>query len=126
MTYKVLSLKWRPQSFEDIKEIAGGRVWIATDAQEIGLVDAIGGIDDAIKYAADMAELQDYRIKYYSEELSPREKILKELLKNSGVSLRESKVLLAVNGLANLYETLTGIQEPKALLTCIDCLVDFD
>ena len=55
-----------------------------------------------------------------------REKILKELFKNSGVSLGESKVLLALTGLANLYETLTGIQEPKALLTCIDCLVDFD
>ena len=116
----------RSQSFEDIKEIAGGRVWIATDAQEIGLVDAIGGIDDAIAFAADMAEVEEYRVEYYGEELSPREKILKELFKNSGVSLRESKVLSALNGLANLYETLTGIQEPKALLTCIDCLVDFD
>ena len=116
----------RSQSFEDIKEIAGGRVWIATDALEIGLVDAIGGIDDAIAFAADMAEVEDYRVEYYGEELSPREKILKELFKNSSVSLGESKVLLALNGLANLYETLTGIQEPKALLTCIDCLVDFD
>ena len=116
----------RSQSFEDIKEIAGGRVWIATDALEIGLVDAIGGIDDAIAFAADMAEVEDYRVEYYGEELSPREKILKELFKNTSVSLGESKVLLALNGLANLYETLTGIQEPKALLTCIDCLVDFD
>ena len=116
----------RSQSFEDIKEIAGGRVWIATDALEIGLVDAIGGIDDAIKYAADMAEVEDYRVKYYGEELSPREKILKELFKNSGVSLGESKVLSALDGLANLYETLKGIKEPKALLTCIGCLVDLD
>ena len=60
----------RSQSFEDIKEIAGGRVWIATDAQEIGLVDAIGGIDDAIAFAADMAEVEDYRVEYYGEELS--------------------------------------------------------
>ena len=116
----------RSQSFEDIKDIAGGRVWIATSALEIGLVDAIGGIDDAIKYAADMAEVQDYRIKYYSEELSPREKILKELLKNSGVSLGKSKVLSALDGLANLYETLRGIKEPKALLTCMGCLVDLE
>ena len=116
----------RSKSYEDIKEIAGGRVWIATSALEIGLVDAIGGVDDAIKYAADMAALEDYRVEYYGEELSPREKILKELLKNSGVSLGGSRVLSALNGLANLYETLAGIQEPKALLTCIDCLVDLD
>ena len=116
----------RSKSYEDIKEIAGGRVWIATSALEIGLVDAIGGIDDAITYAADMAALEDYRVEYYGEELSPREKILRELLKNSGVSLGESKVLLALDGLSNLYETLRGIKEPKALLTCIDCLVDLD
>ena len=116
----------RSKSYEDIKEIAGGRVWIATSALEIGLVDAIGGIDDAIKYAADMAALEDYRVEYYGEELSPREKILRELLKNSGVSLGESKVLSAIDGLANLYETLRGIKEPKALLTCMGCLVDLD
>ena len=116
----------RSKSYEDIKEIAGGRVWIATSASEIGLVDAIGGIDDAITYAADMAALEDYRVEYYGEELSPREKILKELLKNSGVSLGESKVLSALDGLANLYEKLRGIKEPKALLTCMGCLVDLD
>ena len=90
------------------------------------MVDAIGGNDDAISYAADMAALEDYRVEYYGEELSPREKILRELLKNSGVSLGVSKVLLALDGLSNLYETLTDIQEPKALLTCIDCLVALD
>ena len=116
----------RSQSYEEINKIAGGRVWIASSAKEIGLVDEIGGIDDAIAYAAEMTELEDYQVEYYGEELSPRDKILKELLKNSGVSLGESNVLSAIHGLANLYETLTGIQEPKALLTCIDCLVDFD
>src|SRR6056300_637114 len=116
----------RSQSYEDIKAIAGGRVWIATSAKEIGLVDEIGGIDDAIAYAADMAELEDYQVKYYGEELSPEELILRALLENFNVSLGEPKVLSALNGLANLYETLTDIQEPKALLTCQDCMVALD
>ena len=116
----------RSQSYEDIKAIAGGRVWIATSAKEIGLVDEIGGIDDAISYAANMAELEDYKVEYYGDELSPEELILKELLENFDVSLGEPKVLSALNGLANLYETLTNIQEPKALLTCKDCLVGLD
>ena len=116
----------RSQSYEEIKAIAGGRVWIATSAKKIGLIDEIGGIDDAITYAANMAELEDYQVEYYGEELSPEEMILKKLLENSDVSLEEPKVLLALNGLARLYETLTGIQEPKALLTCKDCLVDLD
>ena len=116
----------RSQSYEEIKAIAGGRIWIATSAKKIGLIDEIGGIDDAITYAANMAELEDYQVEYYGEALSPEEMILKKLLENFDVSLEEPKVLLALNGLARLYETLTGIQEPKALLTCKDCLVDLD
>ena len=116
----------RSQSYEDIKKIAGGRVWIATSAKEIGLVDEIGGIDDAIAYAANMAELEDYQVEYYGQKLSPEELLIKELLENFDVSLGEPKVLSALNGLADFYETMTNIQEPKALLTCKDCLVDLD
>ena len=116
----------RSQSYEDIKAIAGGRVWIATSAKEIGLVDEIGGIDDAIAYAVNLTELEDYQVEYYGQELSPEELIIRELLENFDVSLGEPKVLSALNGLADLYETLTDIQEPKALLTCKDCLVNLD
>ena len=116
----------RSQSYEDIKKIAGGRVWIATSAKEIGLVDKIGGIDDAIAYAANMAELEDYQVEYYGQKLSPEELIIKELLENFDVSLGEPKVLSALNGLADFYETLTEIQQPKALLTCQICMVDLD
>ncbi|MDC0080185.1 signal peptide peptidase SppA [Pseudomonadota bacterium] len=116
----------RSQSYDDIKKIAGGRVWIATSAEEIGLVDEIGGIDEAIAYAANMAELEDYQVEYYGQELSPEELIIRELLENFDVSVGEPKVLSAMNGLADLYETLTDIQEPKALLTCKDCLVELD
>jgi len=116
----------RSQSYKEIKEIAGGRVWIATSAKEIGLIDEIGGIDDAITYAANMAKLEDYRVEYYGEKLSHEEMIIKKLLENSDTSPKKSKVLLALNGLAKLYEELTRIQVPKALLTCKDCLVDLD
>ena len=42
------------------------------------------------------------------------------------MSIRDTKVLSALNGIAKLYETLIGIQEPKALLTCNDCLLNLD
>jgi len=82
----------RSQSYEDIKAIAGGRVWIATSAKEIGLVDEIGGIDDAIAYAVNLTELEDYQVEYYGQELSPEELIIRELLENFDVSLGEPKV----------------------------------
>jgi len=116
----------RSQAYEEIKGIAGGRVWIATSAKKIGLIDEIGGIDDAITYAANIAELEDYQVEYYGEELSPEEMIIKKLFENSDASPKRPKVLLALNGLIKLFETLSGVQEPKALLTCRDCLVDLD
>ena len=116
----------RSQSFEQIKEIAGGRVWIATSAKEIGLIDEIGGINDAITYAAKISELEDYNVQYYSEVPSPEELILEELIENFDVSFGDTEVLTALNGLLSLYKTLIGIQEPKALLTCNDCLVNLD
>ena len=116
----------RSQTYDDIKAIAGGRVWIATSAKDIGLVDEIGGIDDALTYAASLAELEDYQVEYYGQELSPEEMIIKEVLEQLDVSIGEPKVLSALNGIAKFYETLIDIHEPKALLTCKDCLVDLD
>jgi len=116
----------RSQSYEEIKAIAGGRVWIATSAKDVGLIDEIGGIDDAIAYAASLTELEDFKVEYYGQQLSPEELILRELLENFDVSIKEPKVFSALNGLADFYETLVDIQKPKALLTCKDCMIDLD
>ncbi|MBD62979.1 MAG: signal peptide peptidase SppA [Gammaproteobacteria bacterium] len=116
----------RSQSYEEIKKIAGGRVWIATRAKDLGLVDKIGGINDAISYAANFAELDDYHVEYYGKQLSPEELIIRELLENLDVTFNQSKVFSSINGLSNLYETLIGIQQPKALLTCKNCMINLD
>ena len=116
----------RSQSYEEIKAVAGGRVWIATSAKDVGLIDEIGGIDDAIAYAASLNELEDFKVEYYGQQLSPEELILRELLENFDVSIKEPKVFSALNGLADFYETLVDIQKPKALLTCKDCMIDLD
>ena len=89
-------------------------------------MDEIGSIESAITYAAKLAELEDYKVEYYGEELSPKDLLLKELIDNFDVSVGEPRVLRAIIDLTQLYETLMGIQEPKALLTCENCLVDFD
>jgi len=45
-----------------VDEIGQGRVWSGTDALSIGLIDEIGGLEDAIASAADLSSLEDYRI----------------------------------------------------------------
>ena len=93
---------------------------------EIGLVDEIWGIDEAIAYAAEITELEDYQVEYYGQKLSPEELLIKELLENFDISIAEPEVLSALSGIANLYETLVEIKQPKALLTCQDCMIDLD
>lgn len=57
----------RKMKFEQVDAIAQGRVWTGADALKIGLVDKIGGMDDAIKAAAEMVKLKKYKTKNYPE-----------------------------------------------------------
>jgi protease-4 len=51
----------RGMTKEQVDKIGQGRVWSGENAIEIGLIDTFGGLDDAIKMAAEMAELDNYR-----------------------------------------------------------------
>lgn len=55
----------RKQKTEDIEKIAQGRVWLATDAKQIKLVDEIGGLDQAVAKAAALAKLKEYHTATY-------------------------------------------------------------
>ncbi|HIZ85070.1 MAG TPA: signal peptide peptidase SppA [Candidatus Coprenecus stercoravium] len=61
---------------ERVDEIAQGRVWCGNEALEIDLVNEIGGIRDAIDYAALSASLEDYRIVSYPKVQNNLEKIM--------------------------------------------------
>lgn len=57
----------RKLSVDAVEEIAQGRVWLGNDALGIKLVDAIGSMDDAVKKAAQLAKLSEYKTKGYPE-----------------------------------------------------------
>ena len=69
----------RKKSFEQIDEIGGGRVWSGTRAKEIGLVDELGTLQDAIAFAAQKVKLKDYGITSYPKKMSQFEQIFKNL-----------------------------------------------
>jgi len=68
--------KGRNMSIEEVDKIAQGRIWSGIDAKANGLVDEIGGLDDAIKIAAKMANLETYSIL----ELPKQKEFLEEFL----------------------------------------------
>ncbi len=66
----------RGMSEEAIRQVAEGRVWTGAIAKELGLVDQLGGIEDAIKAASEKAGLEEYAISYYPKEEDPFTSIL--------------------------------------------------
>ena len=60
--------KGRGLEYDYVDSIAKGRVWTGRDALELGLVDALGGLDDAIQVAAEQAGIDKYQVIDYPEE----------------------------------------------------------
>ena len=73
----------RGMSNEAVLEIASGRVWSGVQAKQNGLVDVLGGLDDAIQIAATKAGVEeDYRVLYYPEQKTMLERFLSEFSKD--------------------------------------------
>jgi len=61
---------------EQVDAVAQGRVWSGAQAKDRGLVDALGGISDAVAFAAQRAKLQDFRVRYVDAEPGFSERLL--------------------------------------------------
>ena len=97
----------RGMSKEDVHEIAQGRVWTGEDAMKIGLVDVFGGLEDAVRLAAEKAGLENYRIAELPAQKNPFELILNNL----SASVKENVLRTELGGWYEWY------QNHKALLT---------
>ncbi|MBC3759057.1 signal peptide peptidase SppA [Hyunsoonleella sp. SJ7] len=95
----------RDMPAEDVEAIAQGRVWTGVDALERGLVDELGGLDVALKYAAEAADIEDYKIK----EFPVFEKDLDEMLEAFGLAKAKETIMKEEIGEAN-YKTLKEIK----------------
>lgn len=74
----------RHMSQEDIKKIASGRVWTGSQAKDNGLVDVLGGLDDAIKLAAQKGGVaSDYKLRYYPKQKNFLEKLMGDFEQNN-------------------------------------------
>jgi len=88
----------RGMSQADVDSIGQGRVWNGQSAKKIGLVDEIGGIEEAIVAAADLADLESYKTK----EL-PKQKIAFEALFSQFATEAKIKIFGSEFGQAEVY-----------------------
>ena len=115
----------RDMSPEAVEVIAGGKVWIGRDAIDIGLVDELGSLDQAVAAAATRAGVAEgYQAVRYGTEVSPQQLVLEELGRNFG--------LAGVRGFDSVWQWLAPIRQQLAFidtlrdpkhvyLQCFDC-----
>ncbi|MFT5575888.1 MAG: protease-4, partial [Bermanella sp.] len=70
---------------EQVDKIAQGRVWTGVDAKQLGLVDQLGGLDDAVAAAASLAGMTSYRRMWVEPTLPPMQALLAHLLESAGL-----------------------------------------
>lgn len=107
--FKMRVAQGRRKSMEYVDSIAQGRVWSGEKALELGLVDRIGGLHEAIASAAGMARLSSYSLREYPG----RQNILELVLGNKRETVREAAIEgeLGVEG----YQLYTAVRDLKRM-----------
>jgi protease-4 len=82
----------RGMTTEAVDKIAQGRIWSGTDAQERGLVDSLGTLDDAVERAAELAGLgDDFNFRFVEPKKSFKDRVLERL--SAGVAAAVTEVV---------------------------------
>lgn len=128
--------KTRDMSIEEVDKIARGRVWSGKDAQELGLVDRMGTLQDGIASAANLAGLGDnYQVNYIERELSFQEQLTmmfstrmrsfaKDVpVRSTRVGWQEVIERLDLTSLDEQLSRLTSFNDPKHLYVHCFCAI---
>ncbi|MFT6985413.1 MAG: protease-4 [Psychromonas sp.] len=102
----------RDMSLVEVDNVAQGRVWTGIDAQQRGLVDQLGNLQDAITQAAELAQLTQYEVKEIAPALSTKQQLLNDLFTSAVQFLPQGVQISPV-----LYQAINSLQSQTAILT---------
>jgi len=130
---KFLSIvaKARNTSVERVGLVAQGRVWTGEKALELGLIDKLGGLNEAISAAANIAELDNYELLELTRPLSIQEKILNQIGNTRIKYLGEPhpaltfvpEFLVKIKSLYTKFSFLEAMNDPRNIyLSCFECV----
>ncbi len=122
----------RNMTVEEVDSIARGRVWAGQDALNLGLVDSLGNLDQAIASAATIAQLEDFEVQLIEQSLSPGQQLLQDLANsvassafpgNRSTETPESVISNFYRSLNKNLQSLLNFNDPEGLyLQCQECL----
>ena len=122
-----LVAKGRNMTVEQVDQIAQGRVWSGEKAFEFGLVDQLGNFDDAVKAAAQLANLEDYSTKVIEKTLTPMEQFYRDVfnaaVESMGIEPQSQTVIGKLLGqVESNLNTFNSFDDPQhAYLFCMEC-----
>ena len=112
----------RDMPYKEILSIAGGRIWSGEKAVQLGLVDKIGNLDNAIESAANFAELDDYKIISYTKEMDPFDIFINELLNNFGANINlSSEIKMLGKFIETKYKFINPEKRINTTVYCFEC-----
>jgi len=125
----------RKTSPEAVDRIAQGRVWSGNKALELGLVDNLGNLNQAVARAAELAELDDYSVKYITKPLTPMEQFVAELNKTQiatsvkamitggePMAALSPSLLAHMNRILAPWQLLDALDDPRGMYAqCFTC-----
>lgn len=114
-------------STEEANLIAKGRVWSGVDALEVGLIDQIGSLDDAIDKAKDLAAIKDYYLKEYDKTKNNISLIIEFLnlfsYKND-LEMRDNIYFNLKNELISIFKWSKNLNDRNQLYyICDECII---
>jgi protease-4 len=123
--FLTLVSKGRNLTLDHVKKIAKGRVWIGEDAVKIGLVDELGGLRDAMSYAAKKAEIDKPIFDYYPKiEENKISQLLMELA-NEDIQSKLSMAPVGAEAM-KMYRTLRVVSSLNGVQARLPFLIQID
>lgn len=113
---------------DSVNQVAQGRVWTGSHALELGLVDRMGGLEDAVKSAATMAGLDSYRMVEYPKPKTAIAAIMEQLTGQQNVKTSTAEMMLKrdFGQLFSAYDDLRSIYSSKGMQMRSTVMVPFE
>ncbi len=113
-TFKQRVADGRGMNVEQVEQIAQGRVYTGSRALELGLVDEIGGLGDALETAAELAELEEYRTKEYPFIKEPIQELMDQLTGKKDAQI-EGLLQKELHDFYPYYQEIKNIKDFKGI-----------
>ena len=123
----------RDMNTTQVDAIAQGRVWSGKKAKELGLVDELGNLNDAVNAAAELASLTDFETLLIEKEKSNRAQFLQNLLGQASVLFgdsaapvyNENSLTKVITKLSSELKQIAELNDPQGIYSfCLACEVE--